>query len=101
MEYQIQVPLGSLPVALVLVGNQWQGRVAFVKVAPFITVFDCGKEGSNISAAFYQDEFHIFGSVDGEEVFEYDTIYDYKELPVMLEWLKQQNLQEPTNVVFG
>ena len=96
--FQVQVPLGGLPVNLVLV-TVGQGAVAFVKVAPFTTIFDADEDG-NISAAFYEDEFNIFGTSGDEEVFRYNTLYEYKELPVMLEWLKQQGLQEPASVVF-
>ena len=91
-EYQIQIPLGSLPVHLILIGNKEHGRVVFTKVLPFSYVFDMGENG--IAAAFYPDEFHIIGD-DVTEIFDYDTIYEYKELPVMLEWLKRQNLRQP------
>ena len=100
-QYQVQIPLGGLPVNLLLVGNTWNGRLVFVRVAPIVgAVFDLEDDGHSIRAAFYEDEFHIFGKTDGEEVFQYDTIYDYKTIPVMLEWLQEQNLQEP-NSIFG
>lgn len=101
MQYQVQVPIGTLPINLVLIGNETYGWLTFVHVRPFTgAIFDLGQDGHTIRAVFYEDEFHIFGKVGGEEVFEYDTIYDYKNIPVMLEWLKEQNLQEP-KTIFG
>jgi hypothetical protein len=97
MQYQVQVPLGTLPINLVLIGNQTYGRLVFVQVRPLIgAVFDLD-EHDNIHAAFYEDRFEFFGTADGDgdEVFEYDTIYDYKNIPLMLRWLQQQNLQQP------
>lgn len=92
--YQCQIPIGSLPINLVLVGNTQEGKAVFVKVAPFACVFDADAEG-NIQAAFYAEEFILFTNADSEEVFQYDTIYNYKELPAMLGWLQQQKLQQP------
>lgn len=92
IEYQVQIPLGSLPVHLMLIGNKVNGRVAFTKIMPFNYVFDVCENG--IIAAFYPDEFDIIGE-GSTETFYYDTVYDYKELPVMLEWLKRQNLRLP------
>lgn len=101
-QYQVQVPLGTLPINLVLIGNSYLGRLAFVKVRPFTSaIFDLERDGHSIRAAFYEDEFHIFGKqADGEEVFRYDVIYDYKHIPVMLEWLQEQKLQQP-EAIFG
>lgn len=94
MIYQAQIPVGGLPINLVLVGNRDEGRVVFVKVAHFTTVFDANAAG-DIYAAFYEDHFVIFVNGDEEEVFQYNTAYEYKKIPAMLEWLRQQFLQQP------
>lgn len=96
-EYQLQVPIGNLPVHLVLVGNKERGRVAFVRVQPFKTVVDQGPAGG-VDATFFQECFHL-GYADLEEQFEYETVYDYKDIPLMLRWLQQQNLQQPEGVL--
>lgn len=102
-EYQMQYPLGGLPVNLVLVGNPVRGRVVFVTAADkFKSVID-QPEGENAIGGVFSDEgFALFEEWVGGaiETFDYNTIYDYKEIPLMLKWLQQQNLQEP-NTIFG
>jgi hypothetical protein len=88
--HQLQIPLGQLPVNLVLLSN---GCVVFIKVASFDVIFDQAPEG--VDAVFMDDHFII----DGEE-HSYNTMYEYKHIPGMLKWLQQQNLQEPV-VMFG
>jgi len=87
--FQIQVPIGAMPVNLILLSN---ATLAFVKVANFGVIFDMPESGVN--AVFMEDDFRI-----GTETYFYNTVYEYKTIPNMLTWLKQQNLQEP-NVVF-
>lgn len=101
-KYQVQIPLGGLPINLVLIGNKLEGRVAFVKVRPVGTIFDEPEEKTALHAVFNDDNFAIYVQQVGGEIepFEYDTVYDYKNIPLMLRWLQQQKLQEP-NVVFG
>ena len=94
--YQVQVPLGNLPVNLVLIGNREQASVAFVRFQSG-TVFD---QSDDVSAGFFDENFLLFRNGTNES-FEYNTAYDYKNIPAMLQWLKQQNLQEPDLVVFG
>lgn len=91
MIYQVQVPIGNMPVQLVLLSD---GTLVFIKVARFGTILDQAPEGG-VGAVFTDDNFQI----DGED-FWYNTIYQYKEKPNMLKWLQQQNLQEPV-VRFG
>lgn len=97
MIYQCQIPLGGLPVNLVLVGNKEEGKVVFVKVARVGCVYDYSWQ-DQVSALF-QDTCFQFKTGDSEfdnsELFNYDTIYDYKNIPLMLRWLQQQNLQQP------
>lgn len=101
---QFQLPLGNLPINLVLAGDRNQGKVAFVKVQPFTNaILDLDPRG-NIDAAFYQNDFVLFGGDDdGETVeeFVYNMLYNYKEIPAMLKWLQRQNLQQPENIFFG
>jgi hypothetical protein len=78
---QVQVQLAGLPVCLVC--DLYTQRVAFVKVSNFRTIIDD-------VVIFAPDDFMIAG-----EEFEYNTLYDYKDIPVMLQWLQLQNLQMP------
>jgi hypothetical protein len=91
--YQVQVPIGGLPINLVLVGNKETGKVVFVKVAEVGVIVENFEDGK-VAATFWNDCFHLR---DGEleEDFDYDTIHDYKNIPLMLRWLQQQNLQQP------
>ena len=103
IRYQVQVPLGGLPVNLVLVGNREHGEVAFVKVAPFAgAVFDLTDDGQDVRAVFDTHKFALFHPTDVslDEEFHYDMLYDYKNIPVMLQWLKDQKLEEP-KTIFG
>lgn len=89
-KYQLQVPLGGLPVNLVLVGNKEDGKVVFVVVGGPTGIYDTGE----VQALFEQRGFTLFFENDVQE-FDYNIIYSYKEIPLMLRWLQQQNLQHP------
>jgi len=89
--FQVQVPIGNLPVQLVLLSD---GTLVFVRVANISCIIDQAPEGG-VGAVFYDDHFLV-----GNEELWYNTIYRYKDKPDMLKWLQQQTLQEP-NVVFG
>lgn len=91
--FQAQIRLGSLPVNLVLVGDRTYGEVVFVKVAPVgITMDQVPRD--EVSAWFDEDGFTFFDQHAAEDL-HYDTLYDYKNIPLMLRWLQQQNLQQP------
>jgi hypothetical protein len=83
---QLRTDLGeTFPVSLVLLTDGKHGNVVFIKTAPFSAVIDL-----NHSAVFAQDGFSI-----GEEEYSYHVQYPYKDMPVLLEWLKKQNLLWP------
>lgn len=93
--WQLQIDIGkTFPVSLVLLSHLGQGRVVFYKTAPMIAVVDLNVEGTP-RAIFDGNGFSI-----GEEDFSYGIAYDYKNLPMMLEWLIAQNLQWPSEIVF-
>lgn len=84
---QVQVMIAGMP--LVLVCDIYNGgRVAFCRTAEFKTIFCLESEAP---AATFDDE----GFSIGGEDFSYDTLYQYKQIPAMLEWLKHQRLQMP------
>lgn len=62
--------------------------MAFVRVAEFKALIDMAPTADGISASFYEDGFII-----ADEEYAYNTLYAYKEIPGMLTWLQQQNLQ--------
>lgn len=84
--FQVQVPVGNMPINLILLGN---ATVAFVRVANFKALFDQSESGG-VNAEFYESDFSV-----GGEVFQYNTAYPYKEIPQILQWLKAQNLIAP------
>lgn len=97
--YQAQIPLGGLPVHLVLVGNRDDGKVVFVRVAPYNgDILDMPNDLEGVAAMFGPEGFYlaevIYRGGNGE-YFEYNTVYDYKNIPLMLRWLQQQELQQP------
>lgn len=93
--FQTQIPIGSLPINLVLVGDKTQGRVVFVKVAPVGLILENIDRGKETAAMFTEDEFCISNTDMQTDVFKYNVIYDYKNIPLMLKWLQEQNLQQP------
>ena len=85
--YQAQVAIGELlPVQLVLLST---GSLVFIRVAKVGTIVDQVPD-NGIRAIFTDEHFQI-----GDEEFWYNTIYQYKEIPGMLQWLKQQNMVLP------
>jgi hypothetical protein len=86
--YQMQIPIGQLPINLVLLSD---GTLVFIKVANFGVIFDHKLGG--VDAIFHEDSF----TINGTDYF-YNTIYAYKEIPEMLQWLAQQNLQWPETI---
>ena len=93
MIFQAQVPLGGLPIHLVVVGTQEQGSVVFVPIRQVGVICDY-QTRENVSAWFDNDGFTLYDQAGGED-FAYNTVYDYKNIPLMLRWLQQQNLQQP------
>lgn len=88
----IQFQIGqTFPVILACFDN---GCVALLKVHNFKPVLDSFEHG--VSGAFHGDYFTLF-TKEGDDLqeFEYSTAYNYKTIPLLLAWLKQQNLQPP------
>lgn len=88
MLQQVQVHLGGLPIILVCLSD---GTVVFVPVAAFSAIVDVGQE---VNAWIFPDEFFLCDNVTGSvHDYSYNTIYEYKNLPDMLRWLKQFKLE--------
>lgn len=86
--FQLQVSIGeTFPVSLVLLSN---GTLVWIKTTQFKPIYDSPSEPDSIAAVFSEDGFTI-----GDDEYSYNRIYEYKELPSMLKWLKQQQMQEP------
>lgn len=72
-------------IGLVAVTNGIEGYIVFAKLNNFtITMFDNHHE---IKAVFYPDSFTI-----NDVSYNYNTLIDYKNIPDVLQYLKQQNL---------
>ena len=87
---QFQMQIGTLPIALQLCTNE---TIAFLKAKNLKTIIDQPEMG--IGAVFTPEGFYI-----GEEkvMYNWGVGYDYKDLPEMLKWLQQQNLELPDNI---
>lgn len=96
MQY-VQVPIGTLPVNLLMFPAV--AGVAFVKVREFGLVGDFNYEGKNAVEAYFFPGSFVFSDdgllAEGATDYFYGTIYQYKEIPLMLKWLQQQNLENP------
>lgn len=86
---QVQIQIGNMPIILVLLSN---GGLVFVPIERIEAILDQGRE---VEASFFQDEFYFEDGVNQIEELSYNTIYNFKEYPLMLKWLKQQNLPNP------
>lgn len=91
--HQMMVPLGTMPINIVLLS---EGSLAFVRTANFKGVVDQPTCENCPTAIFTEQGFTI-----GEETFEWNTKYLYKEYKEMLQWLIAQKLEMPVNNVFG
>jgi hypothetical protein len=67
------------------------GRLCFEKNPMFVPTYDYSKDG--VTACFDQEEFYMLERDGPIERFNYGTAYPYKEMPTMLKWLVQQNMQ--------
>jgi hypothetical protein len=93
MPYQLQTAIGeTLPISLVLLTDGQRGAVVFIKTRQFATIIDLSeKDGKHtICAIFDMDGFKI-----GDEEYDYNHAYEYKEIPEMLEWLERQGMVLP------
>lgn len=97
MQYQAQINIAGTPIGVVLVGNRTQGEIVIIKLLNIIgTFFDQPEAEDGIDAVFDDDSFGLKekSELDYEE-FAYNTRYQYKDIPKLLRWLQQQNLQQP------
>lgn len=86
MHQQISVPLNSLPLNIVYLSN---GQIGLVpRGNPFPVIFDSPEQGIH---AIITPEKMIVGNIDVP----YNTSLKYKEMPELLEWLVQQQLEQP------
>lgn len=87
----MQVQIGqTFPVVLGLFQN---GTVALLKPnnATFKAVFEQAGEGG-VGGTFMLNEFSLYRG-DDLICLQYNMMYPYKEMPLLLDWLKQQTLQ--------
>ena len=78
---QINIEIAGLPFTLVC--DSGSGYVAFVPRADFKDIFD-------EKASFNTEWFKIEGNK-----YEWNTLYPYKNIKGMLEWLQRQHLEMP------
>lgn len=86
----VQVPLAGLPVHLICLST---GLVMFTPVAKISVVWCPSQQG--VSAYLLADHFQLYAK-DVEPVdFEYQRMYDYRQVPLLRQWLQELNLQNP------
>ena len=85
MIQQISAPLGNLPLSIVYISN---GTVGIVPKGAFPTIFDSPEQGIH---AIITPEKMIVGNTNVP----YNTSLKYKEMPELLKWLIQQDLEKP------
>jgi hypothetical protein len=81
---QIALPLGNLPLNIVYISN---GTIGFQKTSNFNTIID---NSGPVTIILSNDNILV-----GEEELCYNTAINYKELPDLSLWLKNQNLVSP------
>lgn len=87
---QVELPLGTLPIKAVFLSN---GLLALVRYAASPIILD-QPEKSGVSAEIYSDTMVLSLGEEKEEV-SFQTMLDWKNSPLLLSWLKQQNIQFP------
>ena len=85
MLQQISAPLGNMPLSIVYVSN---GTLGLVPRGAFPVIFDQPSQGIH---AIITPEKMIVGTTE----IKYNTSLKYKEMPELLKWLVQQNLEQP------
>jgi hypothetical protein len=68
--------------------------VVFVRVAAFTSILEAAKIDGSPYGYFFEEDLILYADKDSGE-FSYNTMYEYKQIPVMLKWLKAQELQNP------
>jgi hypothetical protein len=84
LNFQIPIPLGSLPITLYCISD---ASVAFVPNQPFKTIVDYS---GGLEAIFDNEGFTIAG-----ESYNYREKIWYKDSPSVVEWLQRQKLIMP------
>lgn len=88
---QVSIPLAGLPFHLVCINN---GTVVFVKHLNFNTIWDSAEPGG-VGANYDMQRISLWNDQGDEFDVFYNTMYDYRVLPLLKAWLIQQNLQYP------
>lgn len=78
----------DLGIQLVLLSD---GRIIFERTFTFVPTYDYSKDG--ITAVFDNEGFSMAKPDAIFEEFDWGVAYPYKEMPTMLAWLVQQQMQ--------
>lgn len=85
MIQQLSMPINNFPLSLVLVSN---GQIGLVPRGAFPVIFDSPEQGIH---AIITPEKMVVGNTNVP----YNTSLKYKEMPELLEWLQNQQLEQP------
>ena len=83
---QISQPLNRLPLNIVFISN---GHIGLVPQGAFPIIFDQPEQG--IQAVIMSE-----GLLAGSTHVPYNTSLPYKEMPELLQWLQEQEIEMPT-----
>ena len=86
MSHQVGTQLGSLPIQVVFDSS---GQIGFARMANFQTVIENLEDG--LSIIYSNDDIYLAENTQ----LMYNVLYQYKNIPEMITWLKSQNLQMP------
>lgn len=86
--FQVGIQIPGLPIVLYAVSDS---SVVLVPQTKFKAILDRSKASGGITAILDNEGFSI-----GGESFNYNEKIFYKEIPAMLQWLKQLNMEIPT-----
>lgn len=86
--FQIGIQVPGLPIALYAISD---ASLVLVPQSKFKTIVDRSEASGGITAILDNDGFSLNG-----ESFNYNEKIFYKEIPAMLQWLKQLNMEMPT-----
>ena len=85
MIQQLSAPINTLPLNIVYISN---GTIGIVPKGAFQVIFDSPEQGIH---AIITPEKMIVGTTE----IKYNTSLKYKEMPELLKWLIQQDLEKP------
>jgi hypothetical protein len=93
MQWQLRIAGSRFPLALVLVLDHEGPSVVLTPLRKFELIVEPEVDGK-IGAWYGGDSMTLVNGQEEEDFF-YHTTYRYKDIPLLLRWLQQQNIVNP------